>query len=140
AYTVAGIDPATVGYVEAHGAATSLGDPIEISALTKAFQDGSGRTGFCRIGSVKSNIGHTDIAAGVIGLIKTILVVEHGRIPASLHFEKPNPNIDFDSSPFVVNSELTEWPETDFPRRAGINSLGLGGTNAHVVIEQATLT
>jgi phthiocerol/phenolphthiocerol synthesis type-I polyketide synthase E len=140
AYAVAGIDPATVGYVEAHGAATSLGDPIEISALTKAFQDGSGRTGFCRIGSVKSNIGHTDIAAGVIGLIKTVLAVEHGRIPASLHFEKPNPNIDFDSSPFVVNSELTEWPETDFPRRAGINSLGLGGTNAHVVIEQATLT
>lgn len=137
AYAVAGIDPATVGYVEAHGAATSLGDPIEISALTKAFQDGSGRTGFCRIGSVKSNIGHTDIAAGVIGLIKTILTVEHGRIPPSLHFEKPNPNIDFDSSPFVVNSELTEWPETDFPRRGGINSLGLGGTNAHVVIEQA---
>jgi acyl transferase domain-containing protein len=137
AYAVAGIDPATVGYVEAHGAATSLGDPIEIRALTKAFQDGSGRTGFCRIGSVKSNIGHTNTAAGVIGLIKTILAVEHGRIPPSLHFETPNPNIDFDSSPFVVNSELTEWPETDFPRRGGINSLGLGGTNAHVVIEQA---
>lgn len=139
AYAVAGIDTATVGYVEAHGAATSLGDPIEISALTKAFQDGTGRTGFCRIGSVKSNIGHTNTAAGVIGLIKTILAVEHGRIPPSLHFEKPNPNIDFDSSPFVVNSELTEWPEADVPRRAGVNSLGLGGTNAHVVIEQAPL-
>ncbi|MGH3171979.1 MAG: type I polyketide synthase, partial [Trebonia sp.] len=140
AYAVAGIDPATVGYIEAHGTATSLGDPIEISALTKAFKDGSGRTGFCRIGSVKSNIGHTDTAAGVIGLIKTILAVEHGRIPPSLHFEKPNPNIDFDSSPFVVNTERTEWPETDVPRRAGVNALGLGGTNAHVVIEQAPAT
>jgi acyl transferase domain-containing protein len=139
AYEVAGVDTGTVGYVEAHGTATSLGDPIEISALTKAFQNGTGRTGFCRIGSVKSNIGHTDTAAGVIGLIKTTLTVEHGRIPPSLHFEKPNPNIDFDSSPFVVNSELTEWPETDGPRRGGVNALGLGGTNAHVVIEQAPL-
>lgn len=140
AYEVAGIDTATVGYVEAHGTATSLGDPIEVSALTKAFQDGSGRTGFCRIGSVKSNIGHTDTAAGVIGLIKTTLAVEHGRIPPSLHFEKPNPTIDFDSSPFMVNSELTEWPEMDGPRRGGVNALGLGGTNAHVVIEQAPVT
>lgn len=145
AYEVAGVDTDTVGYVEAHGAATSLGDPIEISALTKAFQNGTGgtgrtgRTGFCRIGSVKSNIGHADTAAGVIGLIKTALVVEHGRIPPSLYFEKPNPEIDFDSSPFVVNSELTEWPETDGPRRGGVNALGLGGTNAHVVIEQAPL-
>jgi acyl transferase domain-containing protein len=136
AYEVAGIDPATVGYVEAHGTATSLGDPIEIRALTKAFQGGSGRTGYCRIGSVKSNIGHTDTAAGVIGLIKTTLAVEHGLIPPSLHFEKPNPNIDFDSSPFVVNTERTEWPKADAPRRGGVNALGLGGTNAHVVIEQ----
>lgn len=137
AYEVAGIDTGTVGYVEAHGTATPIGDPIEISALTRAFHDGTGRTGFCRIGSVKSNIGHTDTAAGVISLIKTALVVEHGRIPPSLHFETPNPDIDFDASPFVVNSELTEWPEADFPRRAGVNSLGIGGTNAHVIVEQA---
>src|SRR5215472_16482725 len=102
AYAVAGIDTGTVGYMEAHGTGTPMGDPIEISALTKAFDDGTGRTGFCRIGSVKSNIGHTDTAAGVLGLIKTALAVEHGRIPPSLHFETPNPNIDFDSSPFVV--------------------------------------
>jgi phthiocerol/phenolphthiocerol synthesis type-I polyketide synthase E len=137
AYAVAGIEASTVGYVEAHGTATPIGDPIEIRALTKAFHDGTGRAGFCRIGSVKSNIGHTDTAAGVIGLMKATLAVEHGRIPPSLHFETPNPNIDFESSPFVVASELTEWPRTEFPRRAGANSLGIGGTNAHVVLEQA---
>ncbi|MFE2945069.1 type I polyketide synthase [Streptomyces sp. NPDC059255] len=137
AYAVAGIDMGTVGYVEAHGTGTSMGDPIEISALTKAFRADTDRVGYCRIGSVKSNIGHTDTASGVIGLIKAALAVEHGRIPPTLHFEAPGKEIDLDSSPFVVNAELTSWPDTDGPRRAGVNSLGIGGTNAHVVLEQA---
>ncbi|WP_340375310.1 beta-ketoacyl synthase N-terminal-like domain-containing protein [Streptomyces sp. SS7] len=137
AYAVAGIDVDTVGYIETHGTGTPMGDPIEISALTGAFRAGTDRVGFCRIGSVKSNIGHTDTASGVIGLIKTVLAVEHGVIPATLHFTEPNKELGLGSGPFVVNDETTEWPRTDTPRRAGVNSLGIGGTNAHVVVEQA---
>ncbi len=136
AHLVAEIDPATIGYVEAHGTATPLGDPIELAALTAAFRHGTDRRGYCRIGSVKTNIGHTDAAAGVAGFIKAVLTVEHGLIPASLHWSRPNPEIPFADSPFVVNAELYDWQPTGHPRRAGVSSFGIGGTNAHVVVEQ----
>ncbi|WP_035804931.1 type I polyketide synthase [Kitasatospora mediocidica] len=136
AHTLSGVDPATIGYLEAHGTGTPMGDPIEISALTQAFRAGTAEKGFCRIGSLKSNLGHTDTAAGVLGLMKAALVVEHGLIPPSLHFEEPNPEIDFDASPFTVATALTAWPKGPVPRRAGVNSLGIGGTNAHAVLEQ----
>ena len=141
AIEAAGISADTIGYVECHGTGTYLGDPIEVAALTEAFRRGSGgdsgRTGFCRIGSVKTNIGHLDTAAGVVGLIKTSLALHHGAIPASLNFEAPNPAINFEDSPFRVCDRLTEWPAQDTPRRAGVNSLGVGGTNAHVILEEA---
>lgn len=137
ALALAGVPADTVQYVECHGTGTYLGDPIEIAALTQAFRQTSDRTGFCRVGSVKTNIGHLDTAAGVVGLIKTALALEHGEIPPSLNFEKPNPAIDFASSPFVVADRLTPWPETDGPRRATVNSLGVGGTNVHAVLEAA---
>ncbi len=133
----AGIEPETVGYIEAHGTGTALGDPIEIAALTQAFQASTKRRGFCAVGSVKTNLGHLDAAAGVTGLIKTVLALEHEVIPASLHFEKPNPKIDFANSPFFVNAERREWKRNGTPRRAGVSSFGIGGTNAHVVLEEA---
>ena len=131
-----GVDPATIRYVEAHGTGTEMGDPIEIAALNQAF-DGAGERGSCAIGSLKTNIGHLDAAAGVAGLIKTALTVEHGQIPPSLHFTRPNPRIDFDGGPFRVNTTLREWPHGEGPRRAGVSSFGIGGTNTHVVLEQA---
>ncbi|MEO6196029.1 MAG: amino acid adenylation domain-containing protein, partial [Thermoanaerobaculia bacterium] len=139
ALAVAGIDPETIAYIEAHGTGTALGDPIEIQAVTRAFREYTDRRGFCAIGSVKSNLGHLDVAAGVAGLIKTVLALEHGELPPSLHFERPNPRIDFASAPVYVNAALAPWPEarSGEPRRAGVNSFGLGGTNAHVVLEQA---
>ncbi|MFI0907259.1 type I polyketide synthase [Streptomyces sioyaensis] len=138
AQLVAGVDAGTITYVEAHGTATPIGDPIEIAALTKAFRADTDDTGFCRIGAVKSNIGHTDAAAGAAGLIKTVLALEHGAVPPSLNFTAPNPAIDFESSPFTVATALQEWrPEGGIPRRAGVSSFGIGGTNAHVVLEQA---
>ena len=137
ALALASIEPDTIGYVEAHGTGTALGDPIEIAALTQAFRTGTDATGFCAIGSVKTNIGHLDAAAGVVGLIKTILALEHKQIPPSLHFEQPNPNIDFSNSPFFVNTELRFWDTNGAPRRAGVSSFGIGGTNAHVVLEEA---
>lgn len=137
AQKIAGIDAADVGYVEAHGTGTALGDPIEIRALTRAFRETTTRRGYCRIGSVKTNVGHTDAAAGVVGLIKAVLSVEHGVIPPSLHFQRPNPAIDLHSSPFVVNDRLHTWRNGGKPRIAAVNSLGIGGTNAHVVLEQA---
>ncbi|HEX6046565.1 MAG TPA: MupA/Atu3671 family FMN-dependent luciferase-like monooxygenase [Pyrinomonadaceae bacterium] len=137
ALALAAIEPETIGYVEAHGTGTALGDPVEIAALTQAFRTGTGANGFCAIGSVKTNIGHLDAAAGVAGLIKTILALKHGQIPPSLHFEEPNPNIDFANSPFFVNTELRAWDGDGTPRRAGVSSFGIGGTNAHVVLEQA---
>ena len=137
AQLIAGVDAATIGYVEAHGTATPLGDPIEVAALTQAFRAGAGRTEPCRIGSVKANIGHADAAAGAAGLIKAVLAVEHGVIPPSLHYEEPNPRIDFAASPFRVVTELEEWRAADgAPRRAGVSSFGIGGTNAHVIVEQ----
>jgi amino acid adenylation domain-containing protein len=139
AYENAGVDPRTVSYIECHGTGTALGDPIEIAALSRVFADrpeaGDVRRNYCAIGSLKTNIGHLDTAAGVCGLIKTALALHHGAIPPSLHFETPNPRIDFAGSPFFVNTELRPWPAG--PRRAGVTSLGMGGTNAHVVLEAA---
>ena len=132
------IDPHTINYVETHGTGTPLGDPIEIAALTQAFgSTDPGEKNFCAIGSVKTNIGHLNTAAGVAGMIKTILALEHKKIPPSLNFEKPNPKIDFANSPFFVNTKLTEWKRNGLPRRAGVSSFGLGGTNAHIILEEA---
>ncbi|GAA3854215.1 hypothetical protein GCM10022243_19700 [Saccharothrix violaceirubra] len=135
AHLVSDVDARSIGYVEAHGTGTPVGDPIEVAALTKAF--GADETGYCVLGSVKSSIGHTDAAAGVIGLIKTVLALREESIPATAHFRAPNPLIDFGSSPFVVRGTATPWPRGTEPRRAGVNSLGIGGTNAHVVLEEA---
>ncbi len=137
AQAVSGIDPETITYIEAHGTATTMGDPIEIRALTRAFRYATKKNGFCAIGSVKTNIGHLDNAAGVAGLIKTVLAIEHGIIPPSLHFKRPNPQIDFARTPFYVNAELSGWKTNGAPRRAGVSSFGIGGTNAHVVLEEA---
>ncbi|MEH2165184.1 MAG: amino acid adenylation domain-containing protein [Nostoc sp.] len=137
AMAIAEVDASTVTYVEAHGTGTILGDPIEIAALTKAFRETTGKSGFCAIGSVKTNIGHICEAAGIAGLLKTILVLKHKLIPPSLHFRQPNPNIDFAESPFYVNTSLSEWRVNGTPRRAGVNAFGMGGTNCHVVLEEA---
>jgi phthiocerol/phenolphthiocerol synthesis type-I polyketide synthase E len=137
ALALADIRAHSVRYVETHGTATKLGDPIEIRALTKAFRTHTKARQFCAIGSVKSNVGHLASAAGVTSFIKTVLILEHGLIPPSLHFEQPNPDIDFENSPFYVNTKLSEWPESSTPRRAGISSFGVGGTNAHAVLEEA---
>ncbi|MFB6556620.1 type I polyketide synthase, partial [Streptomyces sp. NPDC056405] len=137
AQDVADCPPETIGYVEAHGSATALGDPIEVEGLTRAFRAGTDRTGHCALGSVKSNIGHTHAAAGLAGLIKTTLALRHRRIPPSLHYHRPNPDIDFVRSPFHVCTELTDWKTDDTPRRAGVSSFGTGGTNAHAVLEEA---
>ncbi len=138
AQALAGVNPETVSYVEAHGTATPLGDPIEVAALTKAFRRGTNASQFCAIGSVKTNLGHLDAASGVTGLIKTTLSLHHAVIPASLHFTRPNPKLDLENSPFYVNASLREWmTEPGVPRRAGVSSFGTGGTNAHVVLEQA---
>ncbi len=137
AQRAAGVDAGTCTYVEAHGTGTPLGDPVEIEALTQAFRRDTDRRGFCWIGSVKTNIGHTDAAAGVAGLIKTVLALKHGVLPPSLHFETPNPQIDFAASPFRVVTRTQRWrPPDGLPRRAGVSSFSVGGTNAHVILEQ----
>ncbi|MCE0522902.1 MAG: type I polyketide synthase [Methylacidiphilales bacterium] len=137
AQALAGIDVATIRYVEAHGTGTSLGDPIEVAALTKAFRARTADRQFCALGAVKGNIGHLEVASGVAGLIKTVLVLQHGEIPPTLHFSKPNPRIDFAASPFYVCTKLQPWPASEIPRRAGVSSFGVGGANAHVVLEEA---
>ena len=137
ALAVADIDAGSIGYVECHGTGTPVGDPIEIAALTRAFRESTNEVGYCRVGSVKSNIGHLDTAAGVASLIKAALSLEHGQIPPTLNFEAPNPAIAFDGSPFVVASELQTWDTGAEPRRAGVNSLGVGGTNAFCILQQA---
>ncbi|MES1243433.1 MAG: SDR family NAD(P)-dependent oxidoreductase [Acidobacteriota bacterium] len=137
AHAIAGIDAESVRYIETHGTGTSLGDPVEVTALTKVFRDSTERRGFCALGSIKSNLGHLDAAAGIAGFLKTVLALEHRQIPPSLNFEEPNPAIDFASSPFYVNSRLAEWEAEEGPRRAGVSSFGVGGTNAHVVLEEA---
>ncbi|MDP9794200.1 acyl transferase domain-containing protein [Catenuloplanes nepalensis] len=137
AHLVAGVGADEIGYVEAHGTGTALGDPIEVAGLTRAFRESTDRAGFCRIGSVKGNVGHADAAAGIVGLIKTVLCVEHGVLPASLNFDAPNPAIDFASSPFVVNDRTVPWESGGRPRIAGTNVLAVGGTNAHAVVAEA---
>jgi amino acid adenylation domain-containing protein len=139
AHELAGVDPRTISYVEGHGTATPLGDPVEVEALTLAFRQKTADRGFCGIGSIKSNFGHLTAAAGVAGLVKTVLALRHELLPTTVHFEKPNPRIDFDSSPFFVVASATPWPRGAQPRRAGISSFGVGGTNAHIVVEEAPL-
>ena len=137
ALLAADFSPDEIGYVECHGAGTIVGDPVEIDALTRAFRTRTQRTGFCAIGSVKSNIGHLEQTAGVAALIKAALALKHGKIPPSVNFRKPNPKIDFAATPFFVNKQCRDWPAGKGPRIAAINSLGLGGTNAFAVLEQA---
>ena len=138
AQALAGIDPDTISYIEAHGTGTSLGDPIEIAGLTQAFRAGGAvGNGSCAIGALKTNIGHLDAAAGVAGLIKTALALHHRTLPATLHFQTPNPKLDLDNTPFVVNTKCRPWDAGGRPLRAGVSSFGVGGTNAHVVLEEA---
>ncbi len=136
AYEEAGIDLSTVTFIEAHGTGTTVGDPLEVEGLHRVFGKGSG-PGTCALGSVKTNIGHLDPVAGIASVIKTVLSLEHRQIPASLHFTRPNPAIDFSQGPFFVNTELRPWETRGGPRRAGVNSFGVGGTNAHIILEEA---
>ncbi len=134
-HKVAGVESNSLSYIEAHGTGTILGDPIEVQALTETF--GPSEEKYCAIGTVKSNIGHLDAAAGVAGFIKAVLAIHHRQIPASVHFEKPNPKINFEEGPFYVNANLSKWDTSLQPLRAGVSSFGIGGTNAHVVLEEA---
>ncbi|MDE9539676.1 type I polyketide synthase [Xenorhabdus bovienii] len=129
------IEPVTISFVEAHGTATTLGDPIEFTSLSQTFREFTDKTQFCRIGSVKTNIGHTDAASGIASLIKASLALENGKLPASLHYMSPNPHIDFETSPFVMNTKLHILEASDVPHRALVNSFGVGGTNACVILE-----
>lgn len=133
----AGIAAESISYIETHGTATPLGDPVEIEALTQAFRKQTDKKQFCAIGSVKGNIGHLDSAAGVAGLIKTALALCHKKLPPSINYMEPNPKIDFQNSPFFVNTKLSEWTSDGSTRRAGVSSLGIGGTNAHIILEEA---
>ncbi|MHC5751337.1 type I polyketide synthase [Nostoc sp. JL23] len=137
AQAIANFDSETITYIETHGTATPLGDPIEFRALKKVFSAGTSQKNFCAIGSVKTNVSHLSSASGVTGLIKTVLALKHKIIPPTLHFEQPNPEIDFANSPFYINTQLHEWKTEGTPRRAGVSSFGIGGTNAHVVLEEA---
>jgi acyl transferase domain-containing protein len=137
ALATADIDARTIGYVEAHGTATPMGDPIEIAGLTTAYRAHTDDTAYCAIGSVKANLGHLDVASGAIGLIKTAMAIHDAVLPPSINFSRPNPKIDFANSPFYVNTQLRPWPAAEWPRRAGVSSFGVGGTNAHVIVEQA---
>lgn len=135
----AGVSPAEIGYIETHGTGTPLGDPIEIEALARAFQTAIPDGHQCLIGSVKTNIGHLDCAAGVSGFIKATQIVHHGVIPPSLHFVRPNPHIAFESTPFKVNDSLTQWETSSDRRIASVSAFGVGGTNAHVVLESVKM-
>ncbi len=140
ALALAGVEPETISYIETHGTGTVLGDPIEIAALNQVFGVRRGERPFAlTLGSVKTNIGHLDAAAGITGLIKTVLALKHQQIPPSLHFQQANPKIDFANSPFYVNTELKEWQTAGYPRRAGVSSFGIGGTNVHVVLEESSV-
>jgi len=136
ALDLAAVDAGTIGYIEAHGTATALGDSIEIEALTRAFRMRTARVGFCAVGSVKTNIGHLDAAGGVAGLIKSVLALQHQTIPPSLHCDVPNPALALQDSPFFVARSALRWTDDRRPRRAGISSFGVGGTNAHVIVEE----
>jgi acyl transferase domain-containing protein len=138
AWSAAGIDPATLSYIEAHGTGTRMGDSIEAQALAHAFAAHTSRRGFCALGSVKTNIGHLDVASGVAGLIKTVLALENRQIPPTLHLVHPSPEINFAASPVRLATELADWPAgSEAPRRAGVSSFGFGGTNVHLVLEEA---
>ncbi|MEU5796218.1 SDR family NAD(P)-dependent oxidoreductase [Streptomyces sp. NPDC047813] len=136
AHTVSGVDPRSIGYIEAHGTATRLGDPVEVSALTRAFKESTSDTGFCAIGSVKSNIGHLDAAAGVAGVIKTVLMMKHRTLVPTVNHTTPNPAIDFAAGPFKVSTDTAPWAG-EGPLRAGVSSFGIGGTNAHAILQEA---
>lgn len=140
AHLAAGVNPQTISYIEGHGTGTILGDPVEVAALTSAFRVQTQAKQFCAIGSVKTNIGHLDAAAGIAGLIKTVLCLEHKQIVPSLHFEKPNPGMSLDKSPFYVNTDLANWKRVNGPLRAGVSSFGIGGTNVHVILEEAPVS
>jgi acyl transferase domain-containing protein len=131
------VEPETITYLETHGTGTAIGDPIEIRALTKVFSQSTDKKGYCAIGSVKTNLGHLDAAAGIASFIKAVLAIKHKVLPPSLHYTSPNPQIDFENSPFYVNSGLSEWKTDNMPRRAGVSSFGVGGTNVHVILEEA---
>jgi phthiocerol/phenolphthiocerol synthesis type-I polyketide synthase E len=138
ALSVAGASPNSIGYIEAHGTGTPQGDPIEFEALNHVFGSSAAASGKCALSAVKSNFGHLDVAAGVVGLIKAVLTLKNGVIPGALHFESPNTQIDLEQSPFFVPAKLAPWdPARCSPRRAGVSSFGIGGTNAHVVLEEA---
>jgi len=138
AQAAAGVSPESISYIEAHGTGTPLGDPIEVAAATKVFRASTKAKGFCAIGTAKTNVGHLDIAAGATGLIKTVLSLKHGQLPPTLHFERPNSKLDLENSPFYVNTKLAEWKRSNGqPRRAGVSAFGVGGTNAHVIVEEA---
>jgi amino acid adenylation domain-containing protein len=137
AHAAAGVSPREIGYVEAHGTATPLGDPIEFAALHEAFSASTDARGFCALGSAKTNVGHLDIAAGITGLIKAALTLKHGVIPPLLHYKAPNPRMDFANSAFYPVAKLTEWPRGDAPRLAGVSAFGVGGTNIHMVLQEA---
>jgi acyl transferase domain-containing protein len=137
AHQVAGVSPKSISYVEAHGTGTALGDPAEVMALTQAFRADTAATGFCGIGSVKSNIGHLDVASGIAGLIKAILALQHQVMPPTLHVTSANPRMKIEDSPFFIADRARPWPAGNAPRRAGVSSFGLGGTNAHVIVEEA---
>ncbi|MFI9627927.1 type I polyketide synthase [Streptomyces sp. NPDC052042] len=133
----AGVGAETIGYLETHGTGTCKGDPIEFDAASAAFREDTDRTGYCALGSVKANIGHLDVASGLAGLVKTLLVLKHGVVPPMANFSRPNPVLDLDRSPFYIPRTVLPWPENGTPRRAGLTSLGVGGTNVHLVLEQA---
>ncbi|MCG8640781.1 MAG: SDR family NAD(P)-dependent oxidoreductase, partial [Desulfobacterales bacterium] len=134
---VSGVSPDSISYIEAHGTGTVLGDPVETEALGRVFGEKTDRKGFCAIGSVKTNIGHLDTAAGIAGFIKTVLCLKHGYLVPSLNYGQPNPKIDFQNSPFYVNTRFLPWQANGYPRRAGVSSFGFGGTNAHLILEEA---
>jgi amino acid adenylation domain-containing protein len=137
AQKMAGVTADTISFIEAHGTATPLGDPIEVAALTKAFGQSTQKKQFCAIGTAKANVGHLDVASGAVGLIKAVLQLEHRIIPKQLHFEKPNPHLRLDETPFYVAQENREWTNGNGPLRAGVSAFGIGGTNAHVIVEEA---
>jgi amino acid adenylation domain-containing protein len=137
AHASAGVDPSTITYVEAHGTGTPLGDPVEVAALTRAFRTSTDKKNFCALGTAKTNVGHLDVAAGVTGLIKTAMSLHHRTLVPMLHFQRPNPRLDLENSPFYVQTELQEWNRGSAPLRAGVSAFGMGGTNTHLVLEQA---
>ena len=137
AQAMAGVQPESIAYIEAHGTATPLGDPIEFAALSRAFRTGTKAKGFCALGTAKMNVGHLDIASGVTGLINVAHALFHEQLPPAINFRAPNPNIDLANSPFYVNTRLSPWKNGTAPRRAGVSAFGVGGTNAHVVLEEA---